>query len=93
MVATGPLLIALSLLTKNIGCEDIRGSVTTAEQERCDNDVRTYGLAIGGVLLVGGGIPLIIVGIERVPAEPAAQAAIAPWLGPDLAGVQLRLDL
>jgi hypothetical protein len=93
MVAAGPLLLAIALLTKNGDCSEVAGTITAEEHDRCSNDVRTYSLTIGGVLLLGGGIPLIVIGSEKVPVAPVAQASISPWLGPEVAGLNLRLDL
>jgi hypothetical protein len=90
MVATGPLLLAIALLSRGGDCDN---NSIPDENELCSSPARTYGLAIGGVLLVAGGIPLIIIGGEKVPATPTASASISPWLGPDVAGFKLQLDL
>jgi hypothetical protein len=93
MVATGPLLLAIALLTKDLDdCADLGRTLTAEERDACSNDGRTYGLAIGGVLLLAGGIPLIVIGGEKVPAT-SPRASLGPWLGPELAGLKLRLDL
>ncbi|HKY39672.1 MAG TPA: hypothetical protein VJN18_27230 [Polyangiaceae bacterium] len=92
MVATGPLLLAIALLTKDGTCNTVNRTLTEAELDDCQNDTRTYALAIGGVALIAGGIPLIVIGSEKVPAT-TAKASIGPWLSPDLAGVKLQLDL
>ena len=43
-------------------------------------------------MLIAGGIPLIVIGNEKVPAT-SARASIGPWLSPRVAGVKLQLDL
>ncbi len=93
MVATGPLLLAIALLTKDGTCNSFDDTLTQAERDDCQNDARTYALAIGGVVLIAGGIPLIVVGNEKVPATTTAKASIGPWLSPRVAGVKLQLDL
>jgi hypothetical protein len=84
------------------------GAVANSEEHSCPNSApasdiayscsdrtepSTYALLIGGAGLIAGGVPLIIYGAKRVPAEPAARATIAPWLTPGAAGLRLRFDL
>lgn len=49
---------------------------------------------ISAVVLAGVGIPMIVVGAEKVPVEPgSATASIGPWATPHAAGLGFRLDL
>ncbi len=95
MVPVGALVLAIALLTS--GPHDCKsdqfGRVTPAELDRCTDTTRTTVLALSGALLVGGGIPLIVIGGKKLPAAPTASASISPWLAPKTAGLTLRLEL
>jgi hypothetical protein len=92
MIPVGALVLAVAVMTSgHSGCkEDEFGRVTPEELERCDNTTRSVVLGIVGAGLVGGGIPLAVIGGKRVPA---ARAGLAPWLSRDSAGVNLRFEL
>ena len=56
----------------------------------CGPGVNGAWLFLGGAVLIGTGIPLIVIGAKRVPAT---RVAIAPWLSPRDAGFALRLEM
>jgi hypothetical protein len=91
MVATGPLLLASALLLS--ADDDCEPATPTSTIQSCSNKPIVYVLAAAGVLLIGAGIPLIVIGGEKVPASTARRAAVGPWLSPGVAGVRLQLEL
>lgn len=52
---------------------------------------RLYVLAGVAVVMVGAGIPMIIVGNHKVPANPQPQALLLPYAGPQRAGLTLHV--
>jgi hypothetical protein len=56
----------------------------------CDYDGLVYGGLVTGIILVGVGIPLIVIGAKR---EPRGTASVAPWATPNAGGLSLRLSL
>jgi hypothetical protein len=46
-----------------------------------------------GVVLASAGFPLIVLGAERVRAQPQNTATMSPWVGQRSAGLSLRLGL
>lgn len=56
----------------------------------CDPGARMAGFFLGGLALIGGGIPMIVIGAKRVPV---GHLSAVPWVGPRESGLQLRLDL
>jgi hypothetical protein len=63
----------------------------------CSHDCAGYETAAqvslaSALVLVGTGVPLIVVGARKVPVDAAA-ATITPWIAPRAAGVSLRLQL
>jgi hypothetical protein len=57
----------------------------------CDRyDPTIYGGLISAAVLLGAGVPMIIIGGKK---EPAPTAKLAPWASPQAAGLSLRLDL
>ncbi|HEY3496048.1 MAG TPA: hypothetical protein VGK73_15225 [Polyangiaceae bacterium] len=49
------------------------------------------GLTVGGIGLLGAGIPLAVIGGKREPVN-AASAAVAPWVTPAGAGAKLAVS-
>lgn len=59
----------------------------------CDRyDATIYGGIISGVVLLGAGIPMIVVGAKREPLA-GGSVKLAPWATPSAAGLRLHLDL
>lgn len=69
-------------------------SVQAEELNRCRDRAtsQSYAVLLGGVVLVGVGIPLIVYGAKKVP-DASLTASVAPWLAPGQGGLQLRVDL
>jgi hypothetical protein len=94
MTSVGPLLLVTAALNhSHEGCVDGRDPTEVSCETRTEPS--TYALAIGGVVFIAAGIPLIVYGAKRVPgsAPLTARAALVPWATPDAAGVRLRLEL
>jgi hypothetical protein len=49
------------------------------------------GFVVVGGILAGAGIPMLIVGGQKVPVGP--RVALTPWASPASAGLKLRLEL
>lgn len=87
MVAVSPFMFAAA----------IANSVCTYELDYdndpydCNNGTAAAGFTIAGVALLGVGIPLIVIGAKKVPAD--SQALVLPWLSPNVAGAKLQLEL
>jgi hypothetical protein len=53
-----------------------------------------YGALVSAAVLLGVGIPLLVIGAKKEPADDSgASATISPWATPSAAGVGLRIDL
>lgn len=66
------------------------GTLSSAGTNCSRFDATIYGGLVGAAVLLGVGIPLIVVGAKR---EPVASAQIAPWATPHGAGLRLRIQL
>lgn len=56
-------------------------------------DATIYGGLISAVVLVGVGVPLIVVGAKKEPVDPGVTATLQPWATPSTAGLSLRVNL
>jgi hypothetical protein len=63
------------------------------DQYRCDSGGLAAGLAVSGLVLIGAGIPMIVVGSQKKPISAAPRAQIQPWFAARGAGVHVRLAL
>ncbi len=98
MVSLTPIALLVSLVanTQQNACETGGlyyggGSGTYYDDDtNCDRyDASIYGGAISALVLVGVGIPLIVIGGKREPAV----ARVSPWASPQAAGLKLNVDL
>jgi hypothetical protein len=74
-----------------------------SRSEREDARNIAIGFGVGTALLIGAGIPMIVIGSKRVPdteerdtaARPSnrAEAMLAPWAGPEGAGLRFGVTL
>ena len=65
-----------------------------SETQDCGNGSTAIALTMVGIGLIGGGIPLIVIGAKKVPVtEPAPTATLSPWATPTSAGASFRLAL
>ncbi len=56
----------------------------------CDkHDGALYGGLVGAAVLLGGGVTMLLVGVEKVPVERTGEVSIRPWLSPSTAGLGL----
>jgi hypothetical protein len=86
-------LAPIALLTSGIA-RISKGICDVGDSRGCDDDYdpTIYGALLTGVVLIGVGVPLIVIGAKKEPVE-ATTATISPWATPDAAGVGLRIDL
>lgn len=83
LTATGPTVWIVGALSSS--CRN-----DNSDSGSCGLGVNGAWLFMGGAVLIGTGIPLIVIGAKRVPTT---RVAIAPWMSPRDAGVALRLDM
>ena len=62
-------------------------------RDNCNNDGLIYGALVTAAVLVGVGVPLIVIGAKKEPAGMQAKAIVAPWATPTAAGLGLRVNL
>ncbi len=54
-------------------------------------DGTMYGGAFASVVLLGGGLAMLLVGVQKVPVErPSSAIKVRPWLSPTTAGLGLH---
>jgi hypothetical protein len=91
MVSLAPVALVVA------GVARLGKGICDIDDERgCDDDYdpTIYGSLLTGVVLLGVGIPLLVIGAKKEPVEEnVAQATITPWLTPNAAGVGLRIDM
>jgi hypothetical protein len=68
-------------------------SVSYRYKDCSSYDTTIYGGLISAVVLVGVGVPLIVIGAKKEPVDPGATATLQPWAAPSTAGLSLRVDL
>lgn len=84
MVAAAPIVFVSAIMSN--ACAYDPGPSSS-----CGNGTTAVVLTIVGLGLLGGGIPLIIMGAKKEPVT--ATATLSPWVSPDGAGAALRMDL
>ena len=62
-------------------------------QRRCGYDSVIYGSLLTGAALIAVGVPLIVIGAKKEPADPDATATITPWATRTSLGVGLRISM
>jgi hypothetical protein len=64
-------------------------------QRTCSGyDPVMYGSLVSAFVLVGVGVPLLVIGAKKEPVDDSeATAVIAPWATPTAGGVSLRLQM
>lgn len=100
MVSLAPVALLVSGMAAigkglcNVGDDD--------PYDSCDDDYdpTIYGALGSAFVLVGVGVPLIVIGAKKEPVDDSnatraskATATVAPWATPSAAGVTLRVDL
>jgi hypothetical protein len=106
MASVGPVALIAALVAKGAqeSCDQRLTSdypshvLPPSERYRvkeCDSySVPMYTLGIAGAVITTVGIPLIVYGAKRVPADSSrARLQFLPWAGRESGGVRLRLDL
>jgi hypothetical protein len=90
MVSLAPVALVVA------GVARLGKGICDIDDERgCDDDYdpTIYGSLLTGVVLLGVGIPLLVVGAKKEPVDDTATATISPWLTSNAAGVGLRVDM
>lgn len=96
MMVGGIVMVSLSPVAFLLAAAGAIGqsfcNIDASDSSSChENDTLIVGSLITGIGLVGGGIPLIVIGAHKEPAEP--EARIQPWATRSAAGLALQLDL
>ncbi len=92
MTALGPIALLISgttALTSSFCSIDDEWSSSYSRD--CNNDTLVYGSLLTGVVLIGVGIPLIVIGAKKEPERQ--QVVVAPWATPTAGGVGVRFAL
>jgi hypothetical protein len=101
MVSAGPLLAIIGI-AMNDGAsqycakrysDDFNAIGDLRSFQDCVDSRKAWGIGLGvaGGLVTAAGIPLLIWGNQRVPADP--RATLGAWASPSAGGLRLRLDL
>ena len=71
----------------------LRGDTCSSRLDECASFEPKLGVLIGaaGLVVAGGGVTLIVVGAQRVPAPP--RATLTPWATPQAGGLMFELRL
>ncbi|HYQ17007.1 MAG TPA: hypothetical protein VEQ58_14650, partial [Polyangiaceae bacterium] len=87
-----PGLLVGGILTATAGLSlVVYGAIANSDCSSCVSDVPVPSPPqLVGLLLMGVGVPLIVIGAKR---EPEPRAAISAWVSPQRSGLQLQLRL
>jgi hypothetical protein len=67
---------------------------TGSNQRSCGGyDPFIYGSLVSALILVGAGVPLLVIGAQKEPADQGSTATISPWATPTAAGLGLRIEM
>jgi hypothetical protein len=70
------------------------GIVENCSAPGCESNAQGVGLTVAGLAMIGIGIPLIVMGSQRVPDESTApRATFSPWVNQNGAGANLGFVL
>lgn len=93
-------LMAGGIVAASLGTLALLVAASSEGQLECDDGtprqcdrVPEYGAWVLSGLLLGSGIPMIIVGSKKVPDTSPPRAVLAPWLTAQGGGLGLRLAL
>jgi hypothetical protein len=81
LVSSAPIVLVAGVLSTSCNRD------TT---DSCDVAPRLLGFTAASLILIGAGVPLIVIGAKRVPV---ARVSAVPWVGRRDAGLQLLLDM
>jgi hypothetical protein len=87
LTSVGSLALAVAILTSGA-----RHCESDFDQTTCRTEPNYGAWVLTGVLL-GAGIPALVVGGKKVPATNAPRAGLAPWVSRHGAGLGLELSL
>jgi hypothetical protein len=106
LIAGGVVLVSLGFLSgagatavlmKSFECVGQTGSYDEETGEYREPECGSRGafivFSVLGISLLGGGLALIVVGVNRQAAPQGGQVTLQPWLGPRVAGASVRLEL
>jgi hypothetical protein len=69
-------------------------SIDNPDRQGCDGyDTVTTVALIGGLGCVAAGVPMIVIGAKKEPADPWATATVSPWATRNAAGLGLRIEM
>jgi hypothetical protein len=81
LVSGGPIVLLL-------------GIASNCSVPGCESNAQGVGLTVAGLGMIGLGVPLIVMGSQRVPDESTApRATLSPWVNQNGAGANLGLVL
>ena len=86
------LLVSATAAVSESVC-DVSYDIDSGYRDRCDYDGVIYGSLLTGVVLLGVGIPLIVVGAKKEPESEHLTATVTPWATPNAAGIGVRFAM
>jgi hypothetical protein len=104
MTSVAPVALAIAMLgslgksfceadSRHVSYSGNSAGVSYGYRSCSGYDTTIYGGLISALVLVGVGVPLIVVGAKKEPVGPGATATLQPWAAPSTAGLSLRVDL
>lgn len=97
LTAAAPTLLVFGAVLSEEALNDCNARNTSAVSSYSDcqdaSKARGYFILGTSLVMLGVGIPLIVVGGKKIPLEPAAQAHVVPWVSPQSAGLALHVSL
>jgi hypothetical protein len=100
MMAGGIVMVSLAPVALLVsGIAGLGKSVCSIDNpdryDSCDEyNPALYGGLLSALVLVGVGIPMIVIGAKKEPVDaPNVAATVSPWVAPSAAGLSLRVDM
>lgn len=98
LTAAAPVVLVAGVMASTSALDTCQaearlGSGGASGLEDCDNASagRIIGVLVVSTIMLGAGIPMIIIGAKKVPNTPASNALLVPYAAPGRAGLALRL--
>ena len=100
MMAGGIVMVSLAPVALLVsGIAGVGKSICSIDNpdryDNCDEyNPALYGGLLSALVLVGVGIPMIVIGAKKEPVDaPNVAATVSPWVAPSAAGLSLRVDM
>ncbi len=97
VTSAAPVVLVAGVLASTNALDGCRASVATGysvdSYQECDQESahRIYAVLAVSAVMLGAGIPMIIIGAKKVPNTPADNALLLPYAAPGRAGLTLHV--